>query len=424
MSTNENINHHICLDCAAILSKSKTRCDFCRSPRIISHSELYKLNFAHVDCDAFYASIEKSENEKIRDLPVIVGGGSKGVVTTCCYIARISGVRSAMPMFKALKLCPEAVIIKPRLDYYSKVSKEIQSKFKMLTPLVESISLDEAFLDFTGTKTLHQRSAAQLLAELAIDVERQFGISISIGLSHNKLLAKIASELSKPRGFSIIGKAETVDFLSDKHISLIWGVGPKMVKQLAQNGILKIRDLHRFSRKDLNLKYGKIGVNLWFYSRGIDNRVINPRKRNKSISTETTFTKNTVNFMELKKNLWFLTEKLSHKAKSLKLVSNSISLKLKSSNFETTTKSAKLSTHTNSAELMYQGALLLLQEKYSKNSYRLMGISLKNPSLEKDKKPQKDFFEQQNHKILITEKTIDNIRKKFGHTSIIKGRSL
>ena len=180
---------------------------------MVAHDELGQLSIAHMDCDAFYASVEKRDNPTLRDRPVIVGGGTRGVVSTCCYIARIKGVRSAMPMFQALKLCPEAVVVKPRFPAYLEASRAIRAMMEELTPSIEPLSLDEAFLDLSGTARLHGAPPAVLLARLTKRMEDELGLTGSIGLSHNKFLAKIASDLDKPRGFSVIGRAETESFL-------------------------------------------------------------------------------------------------------------------------------------------------------------------------------------------------------------------
>ncbi|MBC7142192.1 MAG: DNA polymerase IV, partial [Rhodobacteraceae bacterium] len=202
----------LCRDCLTPF-ETGARCPACRSPRIVAHPELFSLSIAHMDCDAFYASVEKRDDPGLRALPVIVGGAHRGVVSTCCYLARIKGVRSAMPMFQALKLCPEAVVVKPRGEHYAAVSRQIRGLMDALTPIVEPLSLDEAFLDLTGTERLHKAPPAVLLARFLKRMEEEIGLTGSVGLSHNKFLAKIASDLDKPRGFSVIGKADTAAFL-------------------------------------------------------------------------------------------------------------------------------------------------------------------------------------------------------------------
>jgi DNA polymerase-4 len=189
-----------------------------------------------MDCDAFYASVEKRDNPELASKPVIIGGGRRGVVSTACYVARVRGVKSAMPMFQALKLCPEAVVVRPRMEEYVKASAAIRKMMQELTPAIEPLSLDEAFLDMTGTTALHGAPPAVMLARLVKRMREELGLTGSIGLSHNKFLAKVASDLDKPRGFSVIGKAETNQFLKDKPIGLIWGVGACGTGRIGQGG--------------------------------------------------------------------------------------------------------------------------------------------------------------------------------------------
>ncbi|HCL48589.1 MAG TPA: DNA polymerase IV, partial [Rhodobiaceae bacterium] len=195
----------LCRDClnSSTLEPHETRCPSCHSPRLIKHDELLQLGVAHLDCDAFYAAVEKRDNPELNDKPVIIGGGRRGVVSTCCYIARIHGVHSAMPMFQATKACPDAVIVKPDMEKYGRVGREVRDLMRELTPLVEPLSIDEAFMDLRGTERLHGGAPAESLMRLVNRIENEIGITVSIGLSHNKFLAKLASDLNKPRGFSI-----------------------------------------------------------------------------------------------------------------------------------------------------------------------------------------------------------------------------
>ncbi len=202
--------HGFCRDCLTPQTAIAKRCAVCGSPRLLHHPELYRLHVAHIDCDAFYAAVEKRDNPELRDKPVIVGGGKRGVVSTACYIARIRGVRSAMPMFKALEACPDAVVVPPDMEKYVRVGREIRTMMQALTPLVEPISIDEAFLDLAGTEKLHGLPPALVLARFARDVEREVGVTVSVGLSYAKFLAKVASDFNKPRGFAVIGEAEAV----------------------------------------------------------------------------------------------------------------------------------------------------------------------------------------------------------------------
>jgi DNA polymerase-4 len=283
---------------------------------VLAHDELFSLSIAHMDCDAFYASVEKRDNPDLRDKPVIVGGETRGVVSTCCYIARISGVHSAMPMFQAKRLCPDAVIVPPRMSVYVEVSHAIRTLMEALTPAIEPLSLDEAFLDLTGTENLHGAPPAIVLARLVKQMEDDLGISGSIGLSHNKFLAKLASDMDKPRGFSVIGQGETLDYLANLPVKKIWGVGKALQAKLENDGIRKFTDLRRRDRKDLSKRYGAMGDRLWHLCRGEDKRRISNHDPVKSISRETTFNTDISDIEKLDGYIWRLSEQVSRRAKA------------------------------------------------------------------------------------------------------------
>ena len=417
------LSNSLCRDCFSTFNND-LRCNKCNSPRVVSHQEIFALKIAHIDCDAFYASIEKNENPSIKNLPVIVGGGNRGVVTTCCYIARINGVKSAMPMFQAKKLCPNAVIIAPRLNHYKKISRHIKEKLISLSPAIEFVSLDEAYIDLTGTELLHGQPAAIMLARIANDIEAVFGITISIGLSYNKFLSKIGSELEKPRGFSVIGKSDTEDVLKEKSVSKIIGVGKKTRAILESKGIRVISDVLRYDRAYLKESLGSFGETLWFLAQGIDDRKVTPNKPTKSISSERTFQKDETDFIIIKSYLWELIEKVSWRLKSEGLLTKRLSLKLKSKTFKLIQRSRTLSEPTNFAESIFQDSVGLLEENISKGPFRLIGINLTNFSYSKTNNLQDHLFQNENNPLLSAEEAMDQIRVKFGVRSIIKGRSL
>src|SRR5690349_10267309 len=245
----------LCRDCLNPCEGSDSRCPACGSPRLVVHAELERLAIAHVDCDAFYASVEKRDDPSLKDRPVIVGGGRRGVVAACCYVARLYGVRSAMPMFKALEACPSAIVIHPDMAKYARVGAEIRELMRAKTPLVEPLSIDEAFLDLSGTG-LHHASPAQTLAGLALEIEARIGVTVSIGLSYNRFLAKIASDLDKPRGFAALGRADAPGFLAGKPVSIIFGIGRVAQERLARDGYRMIADLQKADERDLMRLYG------------------------------------------------------------------------------------------------------------------------------------------------------------------------
>ena len=276
---------NLCRDCDAPVEGRN--CLRCGGVRVARHPELFSLSIAHIDCDAFYAAVEKRDRPELRDKPVIIGGGVRGVVATCCYIARIYGVRSAMPMFKALNLCPQAVVLSPDMAKYSSVSRQVRAMLEALTPLVQPLSIDEAALDLSGTEALHGAPPAIVLSRLARHIEAELGITISIGLAANRMLAKLAAERDKPRGFTVLG-SEAAAVLAQEKVSLLPGIGPTQVKRLGALGILTISQLAALDERAAG-KLGQEGASLVARARLQDDRPIRPEQESKSISTETTF---------------------------------------------------------------------------------------------------------------------------------------
>ena len=413
----------LCRDCLTRFDAGR-RCPACRSPRVLAHPELDRLSIAHVDCDAFYAAVEKRDDPALRDRAVIVGGGHRGVVSTCCYIARIRGVRSAMPMFTALKLCPDAVVIKPRGDRYAEVSRLIRARMEALTPAVEPLSLDEAFLDLTGTERLHGAPPAVLLARLIRDIEAEIGVTASVGLSHNKFLAKIASDLDKPRGFSVIGRAETAGFLAGKPVGLIWGVGAAMRAELEAAGITRIDDLLRWGRKDLCARFGSMGDRLWHLARGEDNRRVSAHDPVKSISNETTFDADIAARDRLEGHLWRLAEKVADRAKARDLAGRTVTLKLRRQDFSLLTRRQSLREPTQMADRLWRAGQALLAQVAEPGPFRLIGIGLSDlaPAAAADRTA--DLLDPGAARRAEAERATDRIRARFGPDAIVKGRSL
>lgn len=413
----------ICRDCLTILDKP-CRCPSCRSPRVTAHQELFSLSIAHMDCDAFYASVEKRDNPDLRDKPVIVGGGKRGVVSTACYLARIKGVRSAMPMFQALKLCPEAVVVRGRMARYVEVSRQIREMMNELTPIVEPLSLDEAFLDLTGTERLHGVPPSVMLARLAKRMKDEIGITGSIGLSHNKFLAKVASDLDKPRGFSVIGKAETVAFLKPQPVRLIWGIGPAAQDSLERAGIRTFDDLHRWDRDALQARFGGTGLRLWHLARGEDARRITNNAPVKSISKETTLFEDTGDPGLLDGHLWRLSEQVADRAKARAKAGAVVTLKLKKATFKTLTRQQKLIHPTQTADRIYRTARALFDHLADRGPFRLIGVGISDLSGEEQADLEDDLLDPGARKRVHAERATDTIRARFGKDAIRKGRSL
>ena len=410
----------ICRDCFSAVLGVDRRCRACGSPRLLRHPELHQLSIAHIDCDAFYAAVEKRDRPELADKPVIIGGGTRGVVSTACYIARIHGVKSAMPMFKALKLCPHATVIPPDMTKYATAGKQVRELMLEVTPLVEPLSIDEAFLDLTGTARLHGMSPALTLAHLIARISEKVGISASVGLSHNKFLAKLASDLEKPRGFSVLGKAETLSFLASKPVGFIWGVGKAMQEELAKGGITMISQLQQMEKNDLMRRYGSMGARLYHLSRGEDQRIVSTDDHSKSLSAETTFNTDIADRAELERILWPLAEKVSRRAKAEGVAGHTVVLKLKTSDFKLRTRNVSLADPTLLAHRIYDAALPLLQRETTGTAFRLIGIGISG-LVEARPEQETETLDVTTAARAKAELAVDRIRDKFGRDAVNRG---
>jgi DNA polymerase-4 len=409
-----------CRDCLTVQADAGSRCAACGSPRVARHQELSALAIGHVDCDAFYAAVEKRDNPALKDRPVIIGGGKRGVVSTACYVARINGVRSAMPMFKALQACPEAVVIKPNMEKYVRVGRQVREMMLALTPLVEPISIDEAFLDLSGTERLHGAPPAMVLARFAARLETEIGITASVGLSYCKFLAKVASDMNKPRGFSVIGRAETVDFLAPKPVTLIWGIGKAFAATLERDGIRTIGQLQRMELGDLMRRYGTMGSRLYHLSRGNDDRAVKPDHEAKSVSAETTFNTDIADLAELTSILRAQAEKVSSRLKKADLAGRTVVLKLKTQGFKLRTRNRQLADPTRLADRIFLTGLQLLEKETDGTKYRLLGIGVSDLSGPEKADPP-DLVDVQSRKRAMAEGAIDALREKFGGRAVETG---
>lgn len=410
-----------CRDCFQAVAGKAERCRACGSPRLLRHQELHQLQLAHIDCDAFYASVEKRDNPELADKPVIVGGGKRGVVSTCCYIARIRGVRSAMPMFKALEACPDAVVIRPDMEKYSRVGRQIRQMMQDLTPLVEPLSIDEAFLDLKGTEFIHHHEApARLLARFARRVEDEVGVTVSVGLSYCKFLAKVASDMRKPRGFSVIGREEALSFLAPKPVTLIWGVGRAFAEKLAQDGIHTIGQLQQMDEIGLMKRYGTMGQRLFNLSRGLDNRQVHSDGEAKSVSAETTFFEDISEFEALAAHLRALSEKVARRLKRSGLAGQTVVLKLKTHDFKARTRNSSLDSPTQLADRIFRTGMSMLEKEVGSAKFRLIGIGVSTLGETTLADPQ-DLIDEQAAKRAKAEAAVDKLRDKFGNRSVETG---
>lgn len=411
----------LCRDCLALTDTQERRCPRCRSPRLVAHPELERLTIAHLDCDAFYASVEKRDRPELRDQPVIVGGGKRGVVTTCCYIARISGVRSAMPMFTARRLCPQAVVISPDFTKYKAASAAIHQKLAVLTPLVQPLSLDEAWLDLSGCERLHGAPAAVVLAKLQAEIEGDQGLTVSIGLAPNKFLAKIASDFDKPRGFSVIGAADAKAFLAPRPVSILPGVGPAFAKALELAGFATVGDLARAAPRDLAARWNAYGLRLSQLAQGLDSRPVDPDQGRKTISAETTFFDDLTALEDLEDRLWPLCERVARTARAGGVAGRVATLKLKTADFRLVTRRRTLAVPTQTSRTLFAVARELLAAEARGNSYRLIGAGLSDFV---DAADGLDLFADEERRGRRGEQALDVLRERFGKTAVVSGRAL
>jgi len=409
-----------CRDCLSPVPADGRRCPTCGGPRLLRHPDLNRLVIAHVDCDAFYASVEKRDDPSLATKPVIIGGGKRGVVSTACYIARISGVRSAMPMFKALQLCPDAVVIRPNMEKYARVGREIRRRMLELTPLVEPLSIDEAFLDLSGTEKLHRASPALVLARFAKEVEREVGITVSVGLAANKFLAKIASDIDKPRGFSVIGQAEAVAFLAPRPVTTLWGVGRAFSERLAADGYRTVGDLQAADPTQLASRYGALGLRIGKLSRGEDSRHVVPNSKRKSVGSEVTFFEDLADLRDLRPILREQAERVSFGLKHEDIAGSTVTLKLKTADFKLRTRARRLNDPTQLADRIFTAADALLAEEAHGQKYRLLGVSVAYLCESRFADPA-DLVDQKATRKAAAERAMDEVRQKFGKQALETG---
>jgi DNA polymerase-4 len=412
-----------CRDCDADASMGARRCKSCGSPRLVVHPEAGLLSLAHVDCDAFFAAIEKRDDPALRDRPVIVGGGKRGVVATCCYIARTYGVRSAMPMFKALEACPDAVVIKPDMDKYARIGRHVREAMLALTPLVEPVSIDEAFLDLSGTALLHGAPPARVLARFARGVEERLGITVSVGLSYCKFLAKVASDLDKPRGFSVIGRQEAVAFLGPRPVSIVPGIGPANLARLHSAGIRTLGDVARLPLDVLVARLGKDALRLHAFAQGRDERRVTPEREAISISAETTFDTDIARIEDLEPILWRLCEKVSRRLKAKGVAGSSVSLKLKTADFRIRTRNRSGLPPTQLARRLYEAGHELLRIECGRDAFRLIGIGAADLA-PADLADRPDLAAPDRARDARREAAMDSLRARFGDKAVIQGITL
>ncbi|BDG74950.1 DNA polymerase IV [Roseomonas fluvialis] len=413
----------LCRDCLHAAEDGFARCPSCGSRRVVTHEDLFALSVAHVDCDAFYASVEKRDRPELLTRPVIVGGGKRGVVAACCYIARTRGVRSAMPMFKALSACPDAVVIKPDMAKYVTEGRRIRAMMEALTPLVQPLSIDEAVLDLSGTQALHGAPPALVLARFAAAVEREVGVTVSIGLAANRLMAKLAAERDKPRGFAVIGADEAAAWLAPQPVSLLPGVGPAMAKRLQAAGFSTLGQLGTLSPRDAAARFGEDGPALAARARGEDSRRVDPSRETKSVSAETTFETDMTTQAALEAPLWRLCEKLARRLKDKDLAAAGVTLKLKTAAFAIRTRAARLAQPTTLPDVLFAAARPLLAREADGTAFRLIGIGAQ-PLAPADQADRGDLADPEAPKRAARWAAVESLRARFGEGAVVRGRGL
>lgn len=406
-----------CRDCLSDAASGAKRCTTCGSPRVVGHDELAELAIAHIDCDAFYATIEKRDDPSLAAEPVIVGGGRRGVVAAACYVARTYGVKSAMPMFEALRLCPHARVVRPNMEKYVQVGREVRRMMLALTPSVEPLSIDEAFVDLSGTARLHGLTPAKVLARFALDVERKLAITVSVGLSCNKFLAKVASDLDKPRGFAVLSGDEAQNFLASKPVGFIFGVGKVSAQRLARDGFRQIADLQKASEIELARRYGEEGRRLARLARGIDSRKVDPERETKSVSSETTFDEDISQFQRLERILWGETETVSARLKQKDLAGATVTLKLKTADFKIRTRALSFGAPTQLALKIFAAARELLLREIDGTKFRLLGVGV-SALAEAEQADPADFVDR---RAAEAEHAVDRVRARFGDEAVLRG---
>ncbi|NHO32247.1 DNA polymerase IV [Acetobacter fallax] len=417
----------LCRDCPGLFIPLRqtvpTRCPVCGSRRLVAHPDLVHLAIAHVDCDAFFASVEKQRRPELTNLPLLVGGiGDRGVVSTACYIARLNGARSAMSMRRARELCPDAVILPPDMNAYRAVSARIRELMCELTPLVEVRSIDEATLDLSGTEQIHGAPPCVTVARLALIVERKLGVTISIGLAANPLMSKLAASIDKPRGFGVIG-SEAREWLAEKPVRILPGIGKAQEQALHRQGFVHLAGLAALSNTEALRRLGPRGPSLAARARGEDDRAVTPLRPTKSVSAEKTFSTDISNPMILERELWELCEQLASRLRRKGFAATGISLKLRTAAFRTTSRATTFISPTVLPDRLFSAARDLLGDGIGKESFRLLGLGSNGLAPLAVADPP-DLADAGSQTRVAMQHAIDTLRNRFGNDVIKRGRSV
>lgn len=385
--------------------------------------KLWKRAILHVDMDAFYASVEQLDHPEYRGKPVVVGGSadSRGVVSAASYEVRPYGVRSAMPMAKAVRLCPHAIFVRPRMGRYAEMSEAIFAIFSRVTPLVQSVSLDEAFLDVTGCQRLHG-DPVTIARRIRVSIRRETGLTASVGVATCRFVAKIASDLDKPDGLTVIPEEEMLTRLEQMPVSKIWGVGPVTNKRLAALGITTIGQVRRWPVASLAAELGQTGVDLHRLANGQDESEVIPEEEEKSISHEETFAVDVLDREKLLAVLLGQADKVATRLRRRELAGRTVCLKLRYGDFSTVTRRKSLPSATHLAEIIYAEAkeLLCSRTEAGKRAVRLIGVGVSGFGNAKEGGQASLFREEASNtdKLERLERVTDDIRAKLGKSAI------
>lgn len=370
----------------------------------------------HADMDAFYASVEILDNPELKGKPVIVGGNSnRGVVSTCSYEARRFGVHSAMPMMQARKLCPQGIYLPVRMERYQELSHKIMAIFHDISPVVEQLSVDEAFLDMTGTEGLYGsvEKAGWLIKNR---VKEELGLTVSIGIAPNKFLAKLASDLEKPDGFTVIPHDTAADMIANLSVSKIFGIGKTTVAALKSYNITTISQLRSTDRSILNKVFGKNAESIYQKAWGVDNRPVIPESLRKSIGKEDTFENDLMSLEECQAEILKLSQQVGYRLRKQGFSGNTLTLKVKYNDFRLITRSTTCESDIIYDEDIYKLAMGLLQTISFNKGIRLLGVTVSNLN-----QGSLSFEFEEDEKKKKRNSAVDSLKARFGFDVIMRG---
>ncbi|HVX60305.1 MAG TPA: DNA polymerase IV [Pirellulales bacterium] len=380
----------------------------------------------HVDMDAFYASVEERERPELVGKPLIVGGTpeGRGVVAAANYAVRKFGVHSAMPAATALRLCPQAIVLRPRMDFYARVSEQIREIFDRYTPLVEPLSLDEAFLDVSGSEGLFG-SAAEIGRKIKQEIQTELRLTASVGVAPNKFLAKIASDFDKPDGFVVVDAARVQEFLDPLPVGRLWGVGRVAGQALERMGVRTIRDLRLLSVELLERQFGQAGQQLWQLAHGVDQRRVVPDREAKSISHETTFATDLEDMETLRAWIVELAEQVGWRLRRHKLRGRTVQIKVRFDDFQTVTRAQTLAAPTNVTQEICAAATAMLAERLPKRRLRVRLLGVGVSHFENPEQIQGSLFaDEERQRQSRLDEAADQVKLRFGSGALQRGSGL